>query len=120
MTRLVVCRGCCCGTRRRHPGVDHDGQLELLRRTRDPAGRAVPVRVADCLGPCAEGNIVVVHPSPAGRRRGARPVWLGFVNDDQAIELLREWISAGGPGAAPMPIALELHRIRPAGQRTSR
>ena len=115
--RIVVCRGCCCGTRRRHPGVDHDGHLEMLRRTRDRTGRAVPVLVSSCLGPCAEGNVVVVHPSAEGRRRGARPVWLGSLNDDDAVSDLTHWINAGGPGLAPLPTTLELHRITASGRR---
>jgi (2Fe-2S) ferredoxin len=116
--RIVVCRGCCCGTPRRHPGVDHDGHLTMLRGTRDRTGRTVPVLLSSCLGPCAEGNIIVVHPSAEGRRRGARPIWLGFVNDDDAVGDLTEWISAGGPGLAPLPATLQLHRITASGTRT--
>ncbi|MCO5996690.1 hypothetical protein [Actinoallomurus rhizosphaericola] len=115
--RIVVCRGCCCGTPHRHPHTDHDAHLTALRRTRDHAGRTVPVLVSGCLGPCAEGNIVVVHPSASGRRRGARPTWFGFVNDDQAIAEVTAWLAAGGPGIAPMPPTLELHRITAPGRR---
>jgi predicted metal-binding protein len=118
--RLVVCRGCCCGTTRKHPGIDHGSRLARLRQTRDRTGRRVPVLVTECLGPCAEGDIIVVHPCQAARRTGTRPVWLGLLNDDDAIDLLTTWVADGGPGVAVMPDALELHRIRPAGLRTGR
>ena len=29
--RVLVCRGCCCGTEHEHPDVDHDAQVEALR-----------------------------------------------------------------------------------------
>ena len=115
--RIVVCRGCCCGTPRRHPDVDHHAHLATLRRTRDRTGRTMPVFVSGCLGPCAEGNIIVIHPSASGRRRGARPIWLGFINDDQAISELTGWLAAGGPGIIPIPATLEFHRITPLGKR---
>ena len=115
---IVVCRGCCCGRQRRHPDVDHDGHLKMLRQTRDHTGRTVPILVSSCLGPCAEGNIVVVHPSAEGRRRGTRPIWLGFLNSDAAFGELTDWINAGGPGLAPLPATLELHRITAPGRRT--
>ncbi|MDB4873261.1 MAG: hypothetical protein JWL97_4265 [Gemmatimonadales bacterium] len=117
---MVVCRGCCCGTARKHPGIDHDGHLDLLRQTRDHNGRKVPVLISTCLGPCAEGNIVVVHPSDAGRRWGARPLWLGLLNDDKAIDLLAGWAADGGPGVAPIPAALAFHSIQPAGPQGTR
>jgi hypothetical protein len=111
--RIVVCRGCCCGIPRSHPHTDHDAHLAALRQTRDHTGRTVPVLVSSCLGPCTDGNIVVVHPSAPGRRRGARPIWLGFVNDDAAVSDLTGWLAAGGPGIAALPATLELHRVTP-------
>jgi hypothetical protein len=115
--RIVVCRGCCCGTAKKYPATDHDAQLSDLRQIRDQSGRRVPVRVSDCLGPCAEGNIVVVHPGPRQRTRGTKPVWFGFVLSSPAIEDLESWISAGGPGVAPLPDTLDLHRITAPGRR---
>ncbi|MFI6096326.1 hypothetical protein ACIA8G_12265 [Lentzea sp. NPDC051213] len=105
--RVTVCRGCCCGTARKHPDVDHDQQLEVLR------GRLTAVRVADCLDACTESNVVVVQPSPAARAAGAKPVWVGSVLDDDAVHGVIDWIDAGGPGLAPPPPSVSA-RIVPA------
>ncbi|MFY1632080.1 hypothetical protein ACN27F_02145 [Solwaraspora sp. WMMB335] len=58
---VTVCRGCCCGTSRKHPDVDHDGQLRALRAS------GARVRVVDCLNTCERSNVVVVQPVPAAR-----------------------------------------------------
>jgi hypothetical protein len=105
-----VCRDCCCGTERKHPGVDHAGQLLALRAA---AGRADAVRVSECLDACGDSNVVIVTPSPDGRRRGGRPTWLGLINDEGSLADVTAWIRAGGPGIAPMPAPLELNAIQP-------
>ncbi|GAA3198616.1 (2Fe-2S) ferredoxin domain-containing protein [Actinocorallia longicatena] len=95
--RLVVCRGCCCGSEQKSPQVDHAG---LLARLRGIDG--VAVRTSECLGPCSQANVVVV------RRPGERPVWLALMNSAAAVGDLEEWLSRGGP----LPDTLELlHRI---------
>ncbi|MFY1649964.1 hypothetical protein ACN27J_03605 [Solwaraspora sp. WMMB762] len=93
---MTVCRGCCCGTRRKHPDVDHDRQLDILRA-------AGSVRVSDCLNACDRSNVVVVQPAVLARRLGARPVWLGGVLDETALSIVVDWIAAGGPGLAAPP-----------------
>jgi hypothetical protein len=103
---LTVCRGCCCGTASKHPGVDHRAQLERFRA----AGR---VRVSDCLDACAYSNVVVVSPSPAGRAAGARPVWLLGVLDAETEDELAAWVRAGGPGVAEPPGMLDLRIFTP-------
>ncbi|UNO39207.1 (2Fe-2S) ferredoxin domain-containing protein [Streptomyces sp. MST-110588] len=104
--RITVCRGCCCGDPRKVPGVDHAGQIPRLRAAL--AGVA-QVRASDCLDVCDQANVVVVQPSPAGRAAGGRPVWLGLVNDDEALEDIAAWIRAGGPGVAEPPGVLDLY-----------
>ena len=116
-TGVVLCRGCCCGDERRDPGTDHAGQLAWLRRLPHDDHDGVAVRTSECLGPCAQANVLVVRPSPAGRRRGGRPVWFGFVGDARALELLADWLGAGGPGLAPLPAELELHVVAAPGRR---
>jgi hypothetical protein len=103
---VTVCRDCCCGTERKHPDVDHAGQLRALRA-------AGAVRISECLDACGESNVVIVQPSADGRRRGGRPTWLGLINDEASLADVTAWIRAGGPGIAPMPAPLELNRIRP-------
>jgi hypothetical protein len=107
---VFLCRGCCCGTEREHPHVHHDAQL---RRLRDHVGREATVRVTDCLGPCGRSNIAVVVPSRAARQAGARPVWLGWILDDTAVDAIADWVRHGGPGRATSPAVLELHQFAP-------
>lgn len=103
--RVVVCRDCCCGSSK-VPGVDHAAQTARLRA-------AVPTRVSACLDLCEQANVIVVQPSAAGRSAGGRPVWLGLVNDPDAIEDIIAWAHAGGPGVAPLPDILDLYTVRP-------
>ncbi len=103
---VTVCRGCCCGTASKHPDVDHSSQLEQLRVR---LGRASLVRVSDCLDSCEHSNVIVVTPSPAGRRAGAGPVWLGEVLHPDSTAELAEWVAGGGPGVADTPAALTPH-----------
>ncbi|MFF9623289.1 (2Fe-2S) ferredoxin domain-containing protein [Streptomyces griseosporeus] len=113
---LVVCRGCCCGNARKHPGTDHAWQLERLRAA--AAEHGFQVRTSDCLGPCDQANVIVVQPSAAGRRAGGRAVWIGFATDDDSTEEVIAWAAAGGPGVATPPVTLELQFVspRPAGR----
>jgi (2Fe-2S) ferredoxin len=105
--RVRVCRDCCCGTARKHPGVDHDG---LVTRLRDRVGIRAEIDVTTCLLACELSNVVVVSPSPAGRGAGARPVWLREVLDGTTVDAIAAWVSGGGPGVAPMPAVLAAHR----------
>ncbi|GAA3724676.1 hypothetical protein GCM10022402_01630 [Salinactinospora qingdaonensis] len=105
----MVCRGCCCGTKKKRPGVDHKGQWRRLKSLRDDEGRDVPARTSDCLGICFQANVVVVHPSSRGREAGARPVWLGDVTSDSLVDAIDGWVAAGGPGVSEVPTALTDH-----------
>jgi hypothetical protein len=104
---LTVCRDCCCGSADKHPDVDHDAQLAALRAG---AGRH-RVRVSECLSVCERSNVVVVQPSPAARRGGARPVYLGDVLDRGVLDAVTAWVAAGGPGVAEMPVRLHAHEF---------
>ncbi len=101
--RVTACQGCCCGTSRKHPGVDH---ARLLARLVDGVRGHAEVRTTDCLGPCAESNVVVVGPSPGARRAGARPVWLSGVLDTAAVDAIVAWVRRGGPGRSAPPAPL--------------
>ncbi|MFD9795257.1 (2Fe-2S) ferredoxin domain-containing protein [Streptomyces sp. NPDC059070] len=103
--RIVVCRDCCCGTAK-VPGVDHARQKARL-------AEGAPVRVSACLDVCEQANVIVVQPSSAARVAGARPVWLGLVNDPDAAEDIIDWVRAGGPGVAPCPDILDLYTFTP-------
>lgn len=107
--RTVVCRDCCCGTGK-VTGVDHAAQTERLRA-------AGPVRISACLDVCDQANVIVVQPSAEGRAAGARPVWLGLVNDPAATEDVVSWVREGGPGVAPRPEILDLYVFSPLARR---
>jgi hypothetical protein len=103
--RVVVCRDCCCGSPK-VTGVDHAQQTARL-------AESAPVRIAACLGVCEHANVIVVQPSAAARAAGARPVWLGLVNDPDATDDIAAWVKAGGPGVAPCPDILDLYVFTP-------
>ncbi|PPK69128.1 (2Fe-2S) ferredoxin domain-containing protein [Actinokineospora auranticolor] len=105
--RVTVCRDCCCGTVRKHPTVNHYRQLNRLREI--AARHGGTVRVAECLDTCETSNVVVVQ------ARGAKPVYLGFVLDDAVVDDIDAWLTAGGPGVAPLPETLELNRVQAPG-----
>jgi (2Fe-2S) ferredoxin len=116
VNKLTVCRGCCCGTDKKHPDVDHEGQLTRLRA----AVGADRVLVADCLDSCDFSNVVVVRPDRAAQRAGARPAWFGGVLSDEVVDDILDWVAAGGPGRAAMPEALAGNVIaRPADRNAS-
>ncbi len=95
-----MCRGCCCGTRRKHPDVDHDGIAEILAHE---SGIGTELVNTDCLWQCALSNLVVVNPSADARRAGARPVWIQKVNTLERARAIAEWVRRGGPGIAEPP-----------------
>lgn len=100
---VTVCRDCCCGTTSKHPDVDHDGQLATLRAGVEGHGRVV---VSACLLACERSNVVVVGPTPEQRRAGVKPVWLSQVLAEWETAAVVEWVRAGGPGVAPLPLEL--------------
>ena len=94
--RMWVCRGCCCGTRAQHPGVDHRALEQLARAGAQRAG--LRYATTDCLGPCAQGNIVVV-------RREGRIRWYRRMNSEQATTELLEHLEHGDA----LPAAFDGH-----------
>ncbi|MFA4841115.1 MAG: hypothetical protein WC580_05370, partial [Agrococcus sp.] len=75
---VVVCRGGDCGSRRKHPQVDHGAQLEAFRALVQQGVAVVPSK---CLDACEHSNVVVVMPGAAGADAGAGPAWIGEVID---------------------------------------
>ncbi|MFA1540779.1 (2Fe-2S) ferredoxin domain-containing protein [Actinomadura monticuli] len=107
---VTLCRGCCCGTDRRNPDVDH---AALERRLRLQLAQDVRVRYTDCLGPCSQANVVVINPSALGRAAGGRTTWIGRVLDEDAVGDITEWANAGGPGMADPPATIGLYVFAP-------
>lgn len=103
--KVWVCRGCCCGTRKKHPGIDHAALEKQARRGSKALGARY--QVTDCLGPCGQGNIVVTR--TAGRVR-----WWRKMNDVDTTQELLEHLREGGD----LPAALERHQLpRKAGKK---
>lgn len=96
--RMWVCRGCCCGTRAKHPGVDHRALEKQARAGAQRAG--LRYATTDCLGPCAQGNIVVV-------RREGRIRWYRRMNDEAATTELLEHLEHGDA----LPASFDGHRM---------
>ena len=101
--RIRVCRDCCCGSRRKHPHVDHEGLYEALATgTRGHA----EVSTSTCLLTCEESNVVVVVPGSGARAGGGRPVWFRAVLSLEVVDRIAAWVRSGGPGVAPVPADL--------------
>jgi hypothetical protein len=91
--RVLLCDDCCCGTERKHPGVDHRGfHARLSAAAVSAGGRS---RRVDCLGVCERSNVVVVKTPSAGA------IWIGEVLDEQTVGALEAWIGAGAPLPVP-------------------
>lgn len=112
-TTVVVCRGGDCGSRRKHPDVDHGAQLEAFRSL---VPRDVAVVPSKCLDACEHSNVVVVMPGDEGEAAGAGPVWIGDVNDQAVTDDIIEWVAAGGPGIAAEPTLVAIQAFRPTRQ----
>jgi hypothetical protein len=91
---VLLCDDCCCGTDRKHPGVDHRGfHARLSSAAVSAGGRS---RRVDCLGVCERSNVVVVKSPSAGT------FWIGEVLDEQTVAALETWIRQGAP--LPVPV----------------
>jgi len=106
----LVCRGCCCGTERKHPDVDHDAQLEVLAAAARAGGGHC--RVVDCIDECWASNVVVV------RRSGAHTptVWLGGVLATEQTAAVAAWLACGATGTPPdevQPLVIERRKMQP-------
>jgi predicted metal-binding protein len=100
---VLVCRGCCCGTVKKHPGFDHNRQLEQLRAAL-PAATGSKLWEVDCLGPCSSSNVIVV-------RSGHTRRWFGNMLDERDTHSLATWIQSGGQ--SPLPAQLAPHEFEP-------
>lgn len=99
LTACVLCAGDSLGADDPLPG----GQLARLQSL--AARGCARLRTVECLDVC-EQDVVVVRPSPRGRRAGGRPVWFSGLAGDGATSALEAWLDAGGPGLAPLPGAI--------------
>src|SRR6266700_1062793 len=101
---VTICRGCCCGSTTKHPGVDHDANARRVREAVRASGLGV-TRTVKCLDECEHSDVVLVR---RGSGRDSEFFWLGPVNDLSDVEALAAWLE--GPADAPMPA--HLRRLR--------
>jgi YHS domain-containing protein/(2Fe-2S) ferredoxin len=107
--RLTVCSLCAgerLGTTDQLPG----GQMSRL--TRLEAAGVTRLTLVECLDECERGDVVVVRPASHHRAAGATPVWFERLAGDDLTDELARWLMLGGPGAAPVPLALRELVIR--------
>lgn len=98
--RLSLCDDCCCGTERKHPGVDHAGiRARLAAAAESIGGRS---RSVGCLDVCERSNVVVV------KTRHAGSFWVGGVLDEPIVCALESWVRQGAPLPVPATIAAHL------------
>lgn len=90
--RVLVCRGCCCGSTRKHPEIDHEEQVVAI-------SSVARTRVVDCVDECSHSNLVIVRPRPG------ESIWLGSLNSDTLTDELCDWLDASAP--MPLPANLE-------------
>ncbi|WP_298458880.1 hypothetical protein [uncultured Cellulomonas sp.] len=106
---LTACR-LCAGESLGEPGDVPGGQLDRLRAIESRG--AARLALVECLDECDRGDVVVVRPSPAGRRADGRPVWFERLAGDGPTAELAGWLDRGGPGHAPVPTVLTDRVIR--------
>ena len=99
--RVLICRGCCCGTERKHPETDHDALIAAL-------SAVARTRVVDCVDECAQSNVVVVRPGDGSS------VWLGGINDTPLADAVCGWL-VDGASQPPPPVLQSRVFIRASG-----
>ncbi|WP_024288280.1 hypothetical protein [Cellulomonas sp. KRMCY2] len=105
LTACSLCAGETLGATDAQDG----GQLARLREL--AAGGVARLTLVECLDECERGDVVVVHPCAAERRRAVRPMWFERLAGEVLSAELRTWLEAGGPGRSEPPAALQPLRI---------
>lgn len=108
-TVLVVCRGGDCGSRIKHPELDHREQLRTVRET---APDQVAVLTSRCLEACDHSNVFVVIPAAHALSQGQKPTWIGEVNDEETTKDVLAWISSE-PTEGNRPVLVEIKEFQP-------
>lgn len=105
--RVILCRGCCCGTHHAQaPDFDHKAQLRAIKSAVSTVPNA-ELKTVSCLNHCSRANIVVL----SGARSLRRPIWLGDMVEPQTNKELCAWIASGGHDE--LPAAVAAHEMDP-------
>lgn len=106
---LVVCRGGDCGSRIKHPEVDHRTQLQTFRD-----GVGANMVVSRCLDACDHSNVCVLVPSAQEAAAGVEPIWLGQINSPQeTAEVIRLAQAESFDFDPALPDVVEFNEFRP-------
>lgn len=103
---VVVCRGGDCGSRRKHPGFDHQQQLRTIR---DEAGDKTRVVISRCLDACEHSNVVVIIPADP---HVGEPVWIGGANDNETTADIITWLN-DETNPARRPVLVDIRQFGP-------
>lgn len=106
LTVCSLCAGEVLGTTDMLPG----GQMSRLERLE--ASGVTRLTLVECLDECERGDVVVARPASRNRSAGAPPVWFEHLAGDELTDELAHWLTLGGPGAVPVPLALRELVIR--------
>jgi hypothetical protein len=105
LTACALCVGESLGENDPYAG----GQLARLREV--AARGCARLTEVERLDQCNRGDVVVVRPDPAGRRRGVRPFWMSGLAGEELTAALEAWLARGGPGRADVPAALRALQV---------
>jgi hypothetical protein len=100
LTACSLCAGETLATTDDLPG----GQAERLRRMAERL--TARLTWVECLDECERGDVVVARATADRRRSGAEPVWFERLAGERLTLDLQDWLTEGGPGAAPLPRSL--------------
>lgn len=104
---VLLCRGCCCGTERKHPDVDHAAQERAFRiAAAEGGGRVILTR---CLDVCERSNVVVV-------KTAQHTHWFGDVLRPEQTEALSAFLRSGGASAPPAELSFNVVPRRTRGE----
>ena len=100
---VLLCRDCCCGTDRKHPGFDHAEQRRELEEVINNSGGKL--HIVKCIDACSYSNVAVI------RRPSGEKVWVGgLANMENHNELCR---FLAGDTTQPLTPVLEKCSFRP-------
>ena len=107
--RVKICRGCCCGKKTgQSSGADlRETALSMLHEFN------VQVETTECLGPCEQGDIVVILPTLSERLSGLKPLWFGQMHSFTLTALLAECLMKGFPESINNFPELQERKINP-------
>ena len=82
---VLLCRDCCCGTDRKHPGFGHAEQRRELEEVINGSGGKL--HIVKCIDACNYSNVAVI------RRPNGEKIWLGGLAQVEAHDELCRFLA---------------------------